>query len=269
MTEQLTLPDELVLTLLNEESGYFRPVPGWSLNCAVVGSALAELSLIGRIDTDMKSLILLDQTPTGDPCLDPILKEIAAEPTQRSTQYWVERLAPRAEAIIDTTLDRLVQLDILRHHDGDFWSLAQTAWRTGFHAGSEVGTAVEFVKTRISRAIFSDEIPDPRDIIIICLIHTCDVLRYIFELDEESEARVEQVTKMDLIGRSIADAVHEKHCSAVVPSHSFDEGDSRRPVAEVGCATNMLATATSPHSSRISENSTALCSNSGRRSKSA
>ena len=122
MTEQLTLPDELVLTLLNEESGYFRQVPGWSLNCAVVGSALAELSLIGRIDTDMKSLILLDQTPTGDPCIDPILKAIAAEPTQRNAQYWVERLAPRAEAIIDTTLDRLVQLDILQHHDGDFWS---------------------------------------------------------------------------------------------------------------------------------------------------
>ena len=205
----MTLPDELVLTLLNEESGYFRQVPGWNLNCAVVGSALAELSLVGRIDTDMESLILLDKTPTRDPCLDPILKAIAAEPVQRNAQYWVERLAPRAEVIIDTTLERLVDLDILQHHDGDFWSLAQTAWRTGFHAGSEVGTAVEFVKTRISKAIFSDEIPDPRDIIIICLIDTCDVLRFIFELDEESEARIEQVTKMDLIGRSIAEAVHE------------------------------------------------------------
>ena len=209
MTEQLTLPDELVLTLLNEESGYFRQVPGWSLNCAVVGSALAELSLIGRIDTDMESLILLDQTPTGDPCLDPALREIAGEPRQRNAQYWVERLAPHADAIIDKTLDRLVERNILQHHEGDFWSLAQTAWRTGFLTGSEVGTAVEFVKTRISRSIFGDEIPDPRDIIIICLIDTCDILRYIFELDEESEARVEQVTKMDLIGRSIADAVHQ------------------------------------------------------------
>ena len=58
MTRSLTLVDELVLTLLNEESGYFRQVPGWSLNCAVVGAALAELSLISRIDTDLDSLIL-------------------------------------------------------------------------------------------------------------------------------------------------------------------------------------------------------------------
>ena len=206
---QLTLLDELVLTLLNEESGYFRQVPGWNLNCAVVGAALAELSLIYRIDTDMQSLILLDQTKTNDAALDPILAEIASEQGQHNAQYWIERLAPQADAIIDTTLDRLVDMKILQHHEGDFWSLAQGAWMAGHQTRSEVGTAVEFVKTRISRAIFTDEIPSPRDIIIICLIDTCDVLRYIFEIDEESEARVEQILKMDLIGRSIAEAVTE------------------------------------------------------------
>ncbi len=206
MIRSLTLIDELVLTLLNEESGYFRQVPGWNLNCAVVGAALAELSLMARIDTDMESLILLDGTATGDPALDPVLYKIAAEKTQRNAQYWIERLAPEAESIIDLTLARLCDLKILQHHDGDFWSLAGSAWRMGVHTGSEVGTAVEFVKTRISRAVFNNEIPDPRDI-IICLIDTCDVLRFIFELDEESEERVEQICKMDLIGRAIADAV--------------------------------------------------------------
>ena len=206
-TQTLSLLDELVLTLLNEESGYFRQVPGWKLNCAVVGGALAELSLLSRIDTDMDSLILLDQTATGDPALDPILEEIAGEPAQRNAQYWIERLAPRAESIIDMTLERLVHLKILQHHDGDFWSLARTVWQTELYAGSREDTAVEFVKTRISRAIFNNEIPHPRDVIIICLINTCDVLRFIFELDEESDERVEFISKMDLIGRSIADAV--------------------------------------------------------------
>ena len=64
VAQSLSLPEELVLMLLNEESGYFRQVPGWHLNCAVVGSALAELSLISRIDTDMESLILLDKSET-------------------------------------------------------------------------------------------------------------------------------------------------------------------------------------------------------------
>ena len=65
----------------------------------------------------------------------------------------------------------------------------------------------DFVKTRISRAIFNNEIPDPRDVIIICLINTCDVFRFMFQLDEEAEKRIEFICRMDLIGRSIAQAV--------------------------------------------------------------
>jgi len=207
VTQQLSLPDELILMLLNEESGYFRQVPGWDLNCAVVGAVLAELSLIGRIDTDMDSLILLDRTPTGDPILDPSLEEIADEPEQRNAQFWIERLAPRAEEIVDLTLERLVGLNILQHHEGDFWTLSPTAWHMGAFSGDEEGTASEFVRTRIEKVIFSNEIPDPRDVIIIALANTCDVLRFIFTLDEEADARVELVCKMDLIGRAIADAV--------------------------------------------------------------
>ena len=61
-TRTLTLPEELVLMLLNEEHGYFHQVPGWALNCAIVGAALAELSLQSRIDTDMDSLFLVHRS---------------------------------------------------------------------------------------------------------------------------------------------------------------------------------------------------------------
>ena len=206
-TQPLSLTEELILMLLNEENGYFHQVPGWTLNCAVVGAVLAELSLISRIDTDMESLFLVDQTETGDPALDPILKEIASEPVQRNAQYWIERLAPRAESVIDLTLDRLVDLKVLEHHAGEFWTLSRTAWTTGLFNDSSGGTAFQFVKTRVSKVIFSDEIPDPRDVIIICLINTCDVFRFMFQLDDESEERIELICKMDLIGRSIAAAV--------------------------------------------------------------
>ena len=47
----------------------------------------------------------------------------------RNAQYWIERLAPRAESIIDLTLDRLVDLNILEHHDGEFWTLSRSLLR--------------------------------------------------------------------------------------------------------------------------------------------
>ena len=206
-TRSLTLPEDLVLMLLSEENGYFHQVPGWNLNCAIVGAVLAELSLISRVDTDMESLFLLDSTETGNPLLDPILREVAAEPAQQNAQYWIERLVPQAESIIDLTLDRLVDMKILERHDGDFWTLSRATGQARMFNGGSEGSGLQFVKTRISRAIFDNEIPDPRDVIIICLINACDVLRFMFQLDDAAEERIEFICRMDLIGRSIAAAV--------------------------------------------------------------
>ncbi|MYI20205.1 MAG: GPP34 family phosphoprotein, partial [Acidimicrobiia bacterium] len=220
-TKTLSLVDEFLLTLLNEEAGYFHQVPGWDLNCAVVGAALGELSLRSRIDTDVESLILLDETPTGDPALDPILEKIAAEPVRHNAQYWVERLAIRGESIIDATLERLVLLKVLEHHDGGFWTLARAGWQANLRGQADDETAAEFVKTRISRAIFGEELPDPGDAIIISLTNACDVLRLIFQLDDEAAARVEQLCKIDLIGRAIADAITDSVAGPLLRRSTF------------------------------------------------
>ena len=63
-------------------------------------------------------------------------------------------------------------------------------------------------KTRISNAIFNNEIPDPRDVIIITVSSTrVTCFASCFQLDDESEQRIHFICKMDLIGRSIAAAV--------------------------------------------------------------
>ena len=217
-----SLPDDLILMLLNEQNGYFHQVPGWELNCAVIGAVLAELSLLSRIDTDMESLFLVDKSKTGDPVLDPILKAIAAEPVQRNAQYWIERFALQAESIIDLTLDRLVQLKILEHHDGEFWTLVPANQYSKLYDSAQKGdTATQLIKARISEVIFTDTIPDPRDIIIVCLVNTCDVFRYIYELDEPAEERIQFICKMDLIGRSIASAVEHNIASPLLRHSSL------------------------------------------------
>ena len=212
----LTLPEELILMLLNEENGYIHQVPGWDLNCAIVGAVLGELSMLARIDTDLESLFLVDATETGDSTLDPILKEIAEEPNKHDTLYWIERLAPRAESIIDLTLDRLVEMKILEQHAGEFWTLARNARMGKFAGGFSEGTLVEFVKTRITKEIFDDEIPDPRDAMLISLVDACDVFRFMFQLDEETERRIKFIRQTALLGRTIAAAVAENIASPLL-----------------------------------------------------
>ena len=93
-SQPLSLLDEFILMLLDEESGYFYQIPAQKMNCAIIGAALAELSLLSRIDTDMESLDTLNPTETGNSGLDLILKKIVDEPVQHNAQYWMEDCLP-------------------------------------------------------------------------------------------------------------------------------------------------------------------------------
>ena len=146
----MNLADELILLLLNEESGYFHQVPGWNLNCAVASAALAELALARRIDTEPDALFLVDSDETGDPALDSILKTIADERTQHDARYWIERLTSHAESIIDSALDRLVERGILVHHP---------TGRTGSAGPTRNGSSPASGLTRVSTLLLESR-PD-------------------------------------------------------------------------------------------------------------
>ena len=258
-TYQLTLPEDLLLLLLNEETGYFHQVPGWDLNCAVTGAVLAELSIQNRIDTDLDSLFLVIRR-NGNPALDQILAEISEEPAHRNTQYWIERLAHRAESIIDTTLDRLVELRIVERHEGDFYTLTRAFAQTNSFNASQDDSRLQSVKTRISNAIFNDEIPDPRDALLISLVNTCDVFRFMYQLDEEVEDRIKLICRMALIGRSIAAAVSQNMANPLLRRSSLTKSIPTVPLRKAGVESlATFGTATFPHSLRNSRKSTGPC----------
>ena len=51
------------------------------------------------------------------------------------------------------------------------------------------GKTVEEVQLRVMRTIFSDDIPDPHDIVIICLADACGVFRSILSKEELAEVQ--------------------------------------------------------------------------------
>lgn len=64
--------------------------------------------------------------------------------------------------------------------------------------------------------IFNKEIPFPCDVVIVSLLNTCDVLRFIFQIDDEIEQRIEAICKLDLIGRADAEAVAHNMASPLL-----------------------------------------------------
>ncbi len=196
----LRFVEELLLLMLRDEGGTFVRAPARSLRHAIAGAVLMDLAMEDRIDTDLERLFLIDDAPIENSLLDPTLAEIAAA-EQRDTQFWVEHTAASADAIRGEALSSLADRGILRRETRHFlW-----VFRTERYADVEGNARIE-VKRRIRRVLLSDDIPEPRDVMLICLAHACGILEALLSRKELSRAvpRIGQLRQMDLIGQAMS-----------------------------------------------------------------
>ena len=213
---KLRFAEEITLLMLNDEDGEFVRVPGWSLQCAYAGAVLMDLALENRIDTDLSRLVLIDPTPVGDDLLDPILARIAETSETHDARFWVEQLADNSEEFRERALARLVARGVLRREEDRFLWVFQSR-----RYPIVDGEADREVKLRIMEVLFGNDIPDPRDVVIICLADACGILKELLsgrELERASE-RVEQVRKLDLIGQAVSHAVWDIQSSIALAMH--------------------------------------------------
>ena len=201
----LRFAEEIILLMLHDDDGKFAHVPSWSMDRALAGAVLMDLALENRIDTDPENLVLIDSTPVGDSLLDPTLAEIAAG-EQSDARYWVEHTAKKGEQIREEALSRLVGAGILEQHEDRFlWVFRSRRYPV------VDGKAEREVKLRIMEVLFSDQIPAPRDVVIIALADACGIFRELLPKRELQQAadRIEQVRKLDLIGQAMAETIHD------------------------------------------------------------
>ena len=181
------------------------PIPKVNLGCAIAGAVLMDLAFAYRIDTDPESLVVNDRTPTGNPILDPTLAKIAAQEQPTNTRIWIRELSVEdAPAIREEALQSLVARGIVVQRE------ARVMWAFRARRYPTIdGNAEQEVKLRIGDVLLSDDIPDPRDVALIGLVDACDILREIFpDRDmEQCRPRIDQLRKMDLIGRELAQAI--------------------------------------------------------------
>lgn len=202
----LTFTEEVVLLALDDKTGAPLPLPVTALSYGLAGAVLADLAVAGKIDTDDKKLVVLDTTPTGDPLLDTWLALIAEEKHSRPVAHWLSVLADRQQEIEQPALERLIARGILQRQD------KRILWVIGLRRYPTVdGHERTEVRTRLGRLILGDEIPDPRDAILISLLSGCRLTDKIFTGPEFAARakRLETLAKMDLVGREVAAATTE------------------------------------------------------------
>jgi hypothetical protein len=196
----LTLADEIVVLMLHDDTGAIRPAHGGIANIAIAGGILMELALLGRIDTDLASLFIVDPNPLGDALLDQTLQRIASEPQKHASAWWIERMGLHEGDLSATVLARLVEAGILRVEDQKFlWVFSRRAYP------QSSGRAEREAKARLMSVIFDDALPDPRDTLLVSLADSAGILDQMLASREMSKAakRVAEVVALEEISRSV------------------------------------------------------------------
>jgi len=197
----LTLLDELVLLGLRDGTALSVSTPLFVSHLVMAGAILLELELRGLVDSDPGSQDIYTTnaaTPT-DPILADAMNWLAAKGRVpvRDAISWLARQGREYRAL---TLRNLMSRGIIGVERGKlFWIIATTRYPT-LQAEPQLS-----VKARISHALYSDEIADPRDAAIVSLAHASGLLHYLFRREElDSLApRLARMRQFELICRVV------------------------------------------------------------------
>jgi hypothetical protein len=208
----LSFVEEIVLLLHDDVSGDFVQLPESVFTVVIAGAALMDLAIHNRIDTDLERLTVVDRTPLGDDILDDVLATVtaaeskAAQDSQFDISAALYQVATAAETYRAKALGRLIKRGILREENGrHLWVFRSRRYPVIDN------TEQQEVRARLRQVVLSDEIPDPRDIVLICLVDACALLRFLLSADEidATAERVGQLRKMDLIGQAVTKSASE------------------------------------------------------------
>jgi hypothetical protein len=198
--------EEIVLLQLDDSQGKFIALPLSAGDVVLAGAALMELALANRVDSDLEKLMLVDAKPTGDDILDDVLRQLADTGREFSAAAALEQISLNGEKYQEMALKRLIAKGILREENGRFLWVFHTRRYPVVD-----DTEQREVRARLRQLVLTDEIPDPRDVVLICLIDASGLLGLVLSRDEiaQTKTRVEQLGRLDLIGQAVTKAVSE------------------------------------------------------------
>jgi hypothetical protein len=202
----VTMPEEILLLTLDDATG--RPVgtSGVAADLAMAGAMLMELALAGRIDSDPDQLYRTDATPLGEAPLDALLARIGAQRPPQLSRWWMERLAREAPRLRAAWLERLVGRGILKRESG------RVFWVFPDHRYPKLDERpAQEVRARLRGVILADEIPEPRDAMLIGLCRITGLIPRLLTPGEmaRAEGRVAQLAALEEMARSLAASVRD------------------------------------------------------------
>ena len=202
----LSMLEEVVLLAVDEKTGRLRTAQGLGTGYALAGAVFFDLALAKKIDTDIKSVQLIDATPTGVPIVDQVLSDMARDKEPKTVRSWVEKLKRHEQALEDCALQMLIDRGILRHE------MSKRLWVIDVERFPSVDNKpLLHVKFRLAQAILTDNIPDARDTMLVSIAQACGLLGLVLTREELNlrRERIQVLCGLETISRAVAEAIAE------------------------------------------------------------
>ncbi len=202
----LSFVEEIYLLSLDDITGkLIVSNKNFKLNSVLVGAVLGELSFLHKIDSDLKYIHILNTDPTNNPILDSTLASLKQMDTiKESISTCLKILLPNAMHIENQVLDQLIKKNIVKKvEEKILWVIPSRRYPIIDNR------QIQDVETRLRKLVLSDDIPEPRETVLVSLVHTCDLFRMILSPREfrRSEARIETLKQMDIVSRNVVQLI--------------------------------------------------------------
>jgi hypothetical protein len=202
----LTLAEQLLLLALDDETGKLRSLPDRSLDYALAGAILADLTRVGRIQVTADTIDIVDPTPVESTPEDFGLLDIE-QAGVKSLRGALSHLAGDAHGLRKRLTQQLVEKGILREEDKEFlWVFHFSRYPLAD------ATAENAVRQRLRNRILKPELPlSGSDHVLISLIHVCRMEDLLLSTDEQERhrGRIEEIFQQDRIGKAVMECLEE------------------------------------------------------------
>ncbi len=206
MRQQLSFSEELMLLMIDDDTGRLHPLPEKVLASALGGAWLLELSFAGRVDSDLENVFLANAAPTGNALLDGILKDIAARADPIPLAHALALVSTHAPAGVRFVLENLVTARVLR-------IVSEPGSDVNEHRYEITDRSdIKALRERIRRlALSPGTVPDPRDVVLLGLVEACQLAPQILSPDElsTSRARLRRLAGLEFINQAMFAALQD------------------------------------------------------------
>ena len=177
------------------------------------GALLLELAMAGRVDVADKKVVILDQSPIGDPLLDVALQRMFEDVKERKPGHWVTQFAKDTRPLV---LDKLVAQGVLTvEKDKVLWVFPRTRYPSpnGVQPAEETA-AVD----RMRAAVLGSGTVDPRTAALCSLVAATDIDKHVFaDLDRTTvRARLKEIGEGAWAAAAVKKTIDEIQAAVMV-----------------------------------------------------